>query len=227
MPQNNLTAPPDYLYRVLERYPSNRTICGVDEAGRGCLAGPVVAAAVILPKSFRHELLNDSKQLTKEQRDELRPIIEKNAICYSVGVIDNYIIDEVNILQATFLAMHAAIENLKSPPTLLIIDGNRFKTYKNIKHKTIVKGDEIYMEIAAASVLAKTYRDELMVKLHEEFPHYNWHQNKGYATREHRNALKQHGDCKYHRQSFRLSYEDGELMEDEAFEAIPDELAAL
>lgn len=197
---------------MLARFPTNRTVCGVDEAGRGCLAGPVVAAAVILPKKFTHEFLNDSKQLTKEQRDELRPIIEKNAVCYSVGIIDNNLIDEVNILQATFLAMHQAIDNLKKSPTLLIIDGNRFKTYKTIKHKTIIKGDGIYMEIAAASVLAKTYRDELMVKLHEQFPQYNWQQNKGYATLEHREAIKAHGDCMYHRQSFRLNYfEEPEL----------------
>jgi ribonuclease HII len=201
----------NYIYGVLARYTSNRTICGVDEAGRGCLAGPVVAAAVILPKTFTHEFLNDSKQLTKEQRDELRPIIEKNAIAYSVGIIDNNKIDEVNILQATFLAMHDAISRLKKKPTLLIIDGNRFRPYETIKHKTIIEGDAIYMEIAAASVLAKTYRDELMEQLHEEFPHYNWKQNKGYATREHRKALEEHGDCKYHRQSFRLIYNEEQL----------------
>ena len=205
-----------YLYNVLERFPSNRTICGVDEAGRGCLAGPVVAAAVILPKNFTHDFLNDSKQLTREQRDELRPIIEKNAISYSVGIIDNHMIDEVNILQATFLAMHQAIERLKKTPTLLIIDGNRFRPYKTIQHKTIIKGDEIYMEIAAASVLAKTYRDELMENLHHEFPQYNWKKNKGYGTAEHRKALQEHGNCAYHRRSFRLSYVETplEVLED-------------
>lgn len=193
---------------MLARYPTNRIVCGVDEAGRGCLAGPVVAAAVILPKKFSHEFLNDSKLLSKEQRDELRPIIEKEALSFGVGIIDNTVIDEVNILQATFLAMHKAIDGLKKKPSLLIIDGNRFKPFEDIKHKTIIGGDELYMEIAAASVLAKTYRDELMEQLHHEFPQYNWEQNKGYGTSEHREAIQQYGKCKYHRLSFRLLKEE-------------------
>lgn len=189
---------------MLARYPSNKTICGVDEAGRGCLAGPVVAAAVILPKDFSHNWLNDSKQLSQEQREILRPIIEEHAISYGVGIIDNTIIDEVNILQATFLAMHQAIAFLKKKPTLLLIDGNRFKPYENIKHETVIQGDGIFMEIAAASILAKTYRDELMLQLHNEFPHYEWQNNKGYPTLKHRKAIQDFGDCKYHRKSFKL-----------------------
>ncbi len=189
---------------MLARYPSNKTVCGVDEAGRGCLAGPVVAAAVILPKDFSHNWLNDSKQLSQEQREILRPIIEEHAISYGVGIIDNTIIDEVNILQATFLAMHQAIAFLKKKPTLLLIDGNRFKPYENIKHETVIQGDGIFMEIAAASILAKTYRDELMLQLHNEFPHYEWQNNKGYPTLKHRKAIQDFGDCKYHRKSFTL-----------------------
>ena len=157
---------------MLQHFRSTKIICGVDEAGRGCIAGPVVAAAVILPKNFKHNFLNDSKQLTEKQRNELRPIIEENAISYGIGIIDNHTIDEVNILQATYLAMHQAIDKLNQKIDLLIIDGNRFKPYKNIAHETIIKGDGKYIEIAAASVLAKTYRDELMEKLSLEFPIY-------------------------------------------------------
>ena len=189
---------------MLQHFPSNKIICGVDEAGRGCIAGPVVAAAVILPKDFTHDFLNDSKQLSEIQRNQLRPIIEKNAIAFGVGIIDNQKIDEVNILQATYLAMHQAIDNLKQKIELLIIDGNRFKPYKNIEHKTIIKGDGKYIEIAAASVLAKTYRDEIMEKMHEEFTMYNWKKNKGYPTIEHRNAVKEYGSCNYHRMTFQL-----------------------
>jgi len=189
---------------MLQHYPSTKIICGVDEAGRGCIAGPVVAAAVILPKNFKHDFLNDSKQLTEKQRNELRPIIEQNAISFGVGIIDNHKIDEVNILQATYLAMHLAIDNLQKKPTLLLIDGNRFKPYKNIAHETIIKGDGKYIEIAAASVLAKTYRDELMEKLSLEFPIYHWKKNKGYPTIEHRKAVKEFGSCMYHRQTFQL-----------------------
>jgi len=189
---------------MLQHYPSTKIICGVDEAGRGCIAGPVVAAAVILPKNFKHDFLNDSKQLTEKQRNELRPIIEQNAISFGVGIIDNHKIDEVNILQATYLAMHLAIDNLQKKPTLLLIDGNRFKPYKNIAHETIIKGDGKYIEIAAASVLAKTYRDELLERMHEEFPMYNWQKNKGYPTIEHRKAVKEFGSCEYHRQTFQL-----------------------
>ena len=189
---------------MLQHYPSTKIICGVDEAGRGCIAGPVVAAAVILPKSFKHDFLNDSKQLTEKQRNELRPIIEKNAIAFGVGIIDNHKIDEVNILQATYLAMHQAIDGLEKNPTLLLIDGNRFKPYKKIEHLSIIKGDATYIEIAAASVLAKTYRDEIMEKLSLEFPVYNWNKNKGYPTIEHRKAVKEFGSCKWHRQTFQL-----------------------
>lgn len=189
---------------MLQHFPSNKIICGVDEAGRGCIAGPVVAAAVILPKDFTHDFLNDSKQLNEQQRNELRPIVEKHAISFGVGIIDNQKIDEVNILQATYLAMHQAIDNLKRKIDILIIDGNRFKPYKNIEHKTIIKGDGKYIEIAAASVLAKTYRDEIMEKMHEEFTMYNWKKNKGYPTIEHRNAIKEYGSCNYHRMTFQL-----------------------
>ncbi len=189
---------------MLQHFPSDKIICGVDEAGRGCIAGPVVAAAVILPKDFSHGFLNDSKQLSEQQRNELRPIIERHAIAFGVGIIDNHKVDEVNILQATYLAMHQAIDQLKKKPELLIIDGNRFKPYKKITHETIIKGDGKYIEIAAASVLAKTYRDEIMEKLHEEFPDYNWQKNKGYPTIEHRKAVKEFGSCIYHRQTFQL-----------------------
>jgi ribonuclease HII len=189
---------------VLQHFRSTKIICGVDEAGRGCIAGPVVAAAVILPKNFKHEFLNDSKQLTEKQRNELRHIIEENAISYGIGIIDNHTIDEVNILQATYLAMHQAIDQLNQKIDLLIIDGNRFKPYKNIAHETIIKGDGKYIEIAAASVLAKTYRDELMEKLSLEFPIYHWKKNKGYPTIEHRKAVKEFGSCMYHRQTFQL-----------------------
>lgn len=189
---------------MLQHFQSTKIICGVDEAGRGCLAGPVVAAAVILPKDFKNEILNDSKQLKEKDRNELRIIIEKHAISFGVGIIDNHKIDEVNILQATYLAMHQAISKLKIKPELLLIDGNRFKPYKKIEHLSIIKGDATYIEIAAASVLAKTYRDEIMEKLHEEFPLYNWQKNKGYPTIEHRKAIKEFGSCICHRQTFQL-----------------------
>jgi ribonuclease HII len=193
---------------MLQHFNFHQFICGVDEAGRGCIAGPVVAAAVILPKDFVHDFLNDSKQLTEVQRNELRPIIEKNAIAFGVGIIDNTKIDEVNILQATYLAMHQAIEQIKQKIDVLIIDGNRFKAYKNIPHQTIIKGDGKYIEIAAASVLAKTYRDEIMEKLSLEFPEYQWQNNKGYPTIKHREAVKEFGSCIYHRQTFRLLKEE-------------------
>lgn len=182
----------------------NKVICGIDEAGRGCIAGPVVAAAVILPDDFSHPLLNDSKKLSEEQRNLLRPLIESAAIAFGVGIVDNKIVDEINILQATYRAMHLATDRLKVLPDLLLIDGNRFRPYKNIAHKTIIKGDGKYMQIAAASVLAKTYRDEMMEQLHLEFPAYNWQKNKGYPTIEHRKAVKEYGSCIYHRQTFRL-----------------------
>lgn len=193
---------------MLQHFNTHQIICGVDEAGRGCIAGPVVAAAIILPKDFTHSFLNDSKQLSEAQRNELRPIIEKNAIAFGVGIIDNIKIDEVNILQATYLAMHKAIEQITHKIDLLIIDGNRFKTYHNIPHQTIVKGDGKYIEIAAASILAKTYRDEMMDRLSLEFPVYQWQKNKGYPTIAHRKAVKEVGSCKYHRQTFRLLKEE-------------------
>jgi ribonuclease HII len=177
---------------------------GCDEAGRGCLAGPVVAAAVILPKKFKNALLNDSKKLNEKARNELRTIIEKEAISFGVGIVSHEEIDKINILNASFLAMHRAIAQLNTLPEQLAIDGNRFNPYPNIKHTCIVKGDGKYMNIAAASILAKTYRDELMEKLTAEYPHYLWHKNKGYPTKDHRLAIQQHGPCEYHRKSFTL-----------------------
>jgi len=177
---------------------------GTDEAGRGCLAGPVVAAAVILPDNFEHSLLNDSKQLTEKQREILRPFIEENALAYSVSYINELKIDEINILQASILAMHTAIEKLSIAPEHIIVDGNKFKPFKNIPHKTIVKGDAKFMSIAAASVLAKTYRDEFMQKIDLEFPEYYWKKNKGYPTKQHREAIKKFGITSYHRKTFRL-----------------------
>jgi ribonuclease HII len=177
---------------------------GLDEAGRGCYAGPVFAAAVILPKDFYHPLLNDSKQLSEKQRDELRPVIEKESIAFGVASVDNNEIDAINILQASFKAMHLALDKLKIIPQWLLIDGNRFKPYKEIKHTCIIKGDSIYASIAAASVLAKTYRDEYMQQLHAEYSHYAWNNNKGYGTAAHRLAIKQKGLCKYHRRSFNI-----------------------
>ena len=177
---------------------------GVDEAGRGCYAGPVFAAAVILPKDFYHPLLNDSKELTKEERDLLRPVIEKSCYSFAVASVNNEEIDQINILQASFKAMHLAINKLTSFPELLLIDGNRFKSHDLFPHKCFVKGDSIYSSIAAASILAKTYRDEYMETLHEEFEMYYWNKNKGYGTREHRSAIEVHGLCKYHRKSFNI-----------------------
>lgn len=177
---------------------------GCDEAGRGCLAGPVFAASVILPKDFYHPLLNDSKQVSEENRNELRLIIEKEALAFAVASIDNEEIDKINILKASFKAMHLAIGQLQKKPQLLLIDGNRFIKYKKIVHHCIVKGDSIYTSIAAASILAKTYRDEYMLQLHDHFPHFHWNKNKGYGTMAHRNAIAEHGHCKYHRKTFRL-----------------------
>jgi ribonuclease HII len=177
---------------------------GCDEAGRGCLAGPVFAAAVILPDNFYSEILNDSKKLTEKQRYELRPLIEDQAIAWAVGMYDNNEIDEVNILNASIYSMHRALNLLKVRPQHLIIDGNRFKPWKNIPYTTIVKGDEKYLSIAAASVLAKTYRDDFMIRLHEESPLYGWHRNKGYPTKFHREALVLYGITPHHRKTFKL-----------------------
>jgi ribonuclease HII len=183
---------------------SHLTEAGLDEAGRGCYAGPVYAAAVILPKDFYHPLLNDSKQLNEKQRDLLRPVIEKESIAFAVALIDNNEIDKINILKASFAAMHNSIDQLNIEPEILLIDGNRFTRYKNIPHHCIVKGDGKYASIAAASILAKTYRDEYMQQLHQEFPHYGWDKNKGYGTAVHRDAIALHGLCKYHRRSFNI-----------------------
>ncbi len=177
---------------------------GLDEAGRGCFAGPVFAAAVILPKDFYHPSLNDSKQLTKEERETLRPIIEKESIAFAVASVCNEEIDRINILQASFKAMHIALNKLEKKPDILLVDGNRFKPYKKVAHHCIIKGDGIYASVAAASVLAKTYRDEHMMHLHKKYKMYSWHNNKGYGTPDHRTAIEQHGLCQYHRKSFNI-----------------------
>ncbi len=181
---------------------------GCDEAGRGCLAGPVFAAAVILPKDFFHLTLNDSKQLTEKERYELRPYIEEKAVAFSVASLCNKKIDQFNILNASIKSMHIAVKKLSIQPGMLLIDGNRFKKYKKIPHCCIIQGDGIYSSIAAASILAKTYRDDFMKQLHRKHPKYNWQQNKGYATLEHRDALNKYGPTSYHRKSFRLIYDE-------------------
>jgi ribonuclease HII len=186
-----------FLYR-------NLIEAGCDEAGRGCLAGPVVAAAVILPKKFKHPVLNDSKQLSTKQRALLKDEIINSAIAWKVAFVDNIEIDEMNILRASIKAMHIAIEGLEKVPQFLLIDGNRFYPYKDIKYKTIIKGDGIFFSIAAASVLAKTFRDEFMEKIHGEYPVYGWNKNKGYPTSFHREAIMKHGITPYHRKSFKL-----------------------
>ena len=183
---------------------SGRIEAGCDEAGRGCLAGPVFAAAVILPQDFSNDLLNDSKQLTEKQRYQLRPIIEKEALAWAVGVVTAEEIDKINILAASFLAMHRAVDDLKIRPEHLLIDGNRFKPYGNVPFTTIVKGDGKMASIAAASILAKTYRDDFMNKIAAEYPQYDWLSNKGYPTVKHRNAIKEYGITPYHRKSFNL-----------------------
>jgi ribonuclease HII len=176
--------------------------CGCDEAGRGCLAGPVVAAAVILPANFNCQLLNDSKQLTEAERDKLRPLIEAEALAWAVAEVDNVEIDEINILNASILAMHRAIDKLSIRPQFIIVDGNKFKPYADIRHQTIVKGDSKYLSIAAASVLAKTHRDEIMQRLNAEFPGYDWNNNKAYPTPKHRAAIRKLGSTPYHRMSY-------------------------
>lgn len=177
---------------------------GCDEAGRGCYAGPVFAAAVVLPADFYHPLLNDSKQVPPEIRIELRAFIERHALDYAVAQVSNEEIDEINILRASFKAMHLALNQLKTPPEFLLIDGNRFHAYKKIPHLCVIKGDGIYASIAAASILAKTYRDEYMQSLHKKYPYYNWHNNKGYGTPEHRRGIEEHGLCPFHRRSFNI-----------------------
>ena len=189
---------------MLKHFPSDKIIAGCDEAGRGCLAGPVVAAAVILPKNFKNKILNDSKVLSEKKRELLRPIIKKEAISWAVGVVSPAEIDKVNILNASFLAMHRAIDTLNTKAELLLIDGNRFNPYSEIQHKCIIKGDAKFMSIAAASVLAKTYRDDIMKVLDIKFPKYHWKNNKGYPTKQHRKAIAEFGSNKHHRKSFQL-----------------------
>ena len=189
---------------LLTHYKNTVAEAGLDEAGRGCYAGPVYAAAVILPADFFHPLLNDSKQLKEKDRDTLRPIIEKESIAYAVAWVDNEEIDKINILQASYKAMHISLDGLKVLPQFLLIDGNRFKPYNTIPHQCIIKGDGKYASIAAASILAKTYRDEWMYRLHNEFPQYGWDKNKGYGTAQHRRAIEEHGLCKYHRKSYNI-----------------------
>ena len=185
--------------------------CGTDEAGRGCLAGPVTAAAVILPIGFKNGIINDSKQLSEKKRNLLKPIIENEAITFSYAHIFPTKIDTINILNASILAMHKSIEQLKIVPEFIIVDGNRFKPFSDIPFETIIKGDSLYTSIAAASVLAKTYRDAYMEEIHKEFPMYNWKKNKGYPTKEHRDAIRKNGITKYHRKSFRLLPEQYQL----------------
>ena len=191
-------------HKLLSNYSGQVLECGCDEAGRGCLAGPVVAAAVILPPDFRCPGLNDSKQLSEHQRDELRIIIEKEAVAWSVALVDEKEIDKINILNASILAMHKAVDKLNVMPQFIIVDGNKFKPYREIPHKTIVKGDSKYLSIAAASVLAKTHRDDLMLKLHGEFPQYGWNKNKAYPTIKHREAIARYGVTPYHRLTYKL-----------------------
>lgn len=188
----------------MEKWYYSHKEAGTDEAGRGCLAGPVTAAAVILPEDFFDNSLNDSKQLTEKQRDKLRLIIEKEAVSFSVVHISEEEIDKINILNASILGMQKALSSLTPTPEFIIVDGNRFKAFNNIPYACIVKGDARFMRIAAASVLAKTYRDELMLKLHQEYPMYNWNKNKGYPTEAHRNAIKEYGISPFHRKSFQL-----------------------
>ncbi len=190
---------------LINSYQENLVEAGCDEAGRGCYAGPVFAAAVILPKDFYHPLLNDSKQVKEKDRDKLRVFIEEHAISFGVGIINNVEIDQINILQASFKAMHLAVDQLNTRPELLLIDGNRFKPYPFIQHKCIIKGDGKYANIAAASILAKTYRDAFMYQLHKQFPEYGWNKNKGYGTMIHRNAIAQYGLTSYHRMSFNIT----------------------
>lgn len=188
----------------------NLVEAGCDEAGRGCLAGAVYAAAVILPSDYKNELLNDSKKLTEKQRYQLRPIIEKEALAWAVGVVTPQEIDKINILNASFLAMHRALDKLALRPEYILVDGNRFKPYQSVPYTTVVKGDGKYLSIAAASILAKTYRDDYMNALHQEYPMYDWLSNKGYPTKKHREAIRRFGTSPYHRMSYNL-LGDGQL----------------
>ncbi|MBN2892246.1 MAG: ribonuclease HII [Bacteroidales bacterium] len=185
---------------------------GCDEAGRGCLSGPVYAAAVILPDDFEHPLLNDSKKISEKNRYLLREFIIKNALDWAVGIVDNKEIDKINILNASIEAMHRALSQLKTKPEFILVDGNKFKQYKKIKHQTIVHGDGIYASIAAASILAKTFRDDYMIKLHEDFPQYNWIKNKGYATPMHKKSVLEYGLTDYHRKTFCSFYFQREIV---------------
>jgi ribonuclease HII len=193
---------------LLSFYQEELLEAGCDEAGRGCYAGPVFAAAVILPKDFHHPLLNDSKQVKEQQRYELRTVIEEEAVSFAVALVSAADIDKMNILKASFTAMHKAIDQLKTKPQLLLIDGNRFIKYKRIPHKTFVKGDGRFASIAAASIMAKTYRDDYMLQLHEQYPHYCWKNNKGYGTEAHRKAIETFGLCEHHRKSFKIEKQE-------------------
>ena len=184
---------------------------GCDEAGRGCLAGPVYAAAVILPPDYHNEMLNDSKQLSEKRRYELREVIQRDALAWAVGVVDNHEIDEINILRASILAMHRALDALSLRPEEVIVDGNRFLPYGSLPYTTVIKGDGKYLSIAAASILAKTYRDDCMLRLHEEYPVYHWDKNKGYPAPVHREAIRQYGTTPYHRLTFNLLGESPQL----------------
>ena len=189
---------------LLSKFKKDSIEAGCDEAGRGCLAGPVVAAAVVLPDDFKHEWLNDSKLLTEKQRNELKSVIEREALCWAVSFVNNIEIDEINILQASFTAMHRAVRGLTLQPEHLLIDGNRFRPFPDIPHTCIIKGDGKFLSIAAASILAKTYRDEFMEEIDLHYPFYDWRKNKGYPTKKHRDALSQHGDTPFHRKTFNL-----------------------
>lgn len=189
------------LYSYMQK---GRLEAGCDEAGRGCLAGPVCAAAVVLPDGFHHPKLNDSKQMTDATRRELRPVIENHAVAWAVAMVEHHEIDKINILNASILAMHRALAKLKTQPDFILVDGHRFMPYENVDYECIIKGDGKYMSIAAASVLAKTYRDDFMVDLHHQYPYYGWDSNKGYPTKKHRKAIVEHGVTPFHRMSFRL-----------------------
>ena len=190
--------------KLLPTQYSKKIEAGTDEAGRGCLAGPVSAAAVIFSENYSNPDLNDSKKLSEKKRNELRKVIEKEALAFSVVHVDNHEIDKINILNASILAMHSAIKKLKIVPEFILVDGNRFSKYGNLEHKCLISGDSKFQNVAAASILAKTYRDELMTKLGEKYPQYNWNKNKGYPTKFHKNSIKLYGPSIYHRKSFRL-----------------------